>query len=150
MSQGIDKNRTWPQFDKMCQNANKKFCTHQVRVCEIWSTLEIERACVKLQKLKFCYWTDESDSSILSIVSISKAGGGKGRGREHKKFYEHKLVHADFSTSYVAFSTKMVINFIMHKATLPSSPKYFGTFDAGLLLGDKGLFPFFEPEIKPD
>ena len=38
----------------------------------------------------------------------------------------------------------------MHKQTLPSSSKHFGTFDAGLLLGDKGLFPFFEPEIKPD
>ena len=67
-----------------------------------------------------------------------------------KKFEEHKFVHADLSTSYVAFSTEMVINFIMHKQTLPSSPKHFGTFDAGVLLGDKGLFPFFEPEIKPD
>ena len=55
-----------------------------------------------------------------------------------------------FHTSYVAFSTKTVIYFIMHKQTLPSSPKYFGTFNAGVLLGDKGLFPFFEPEIKPD
>ena len=44
----------------------------------------------------------------------------------------------------------MVLNFIMHKQTLPSSPKYFGTFDAGVLFGDKGLFPVFEPEIKPD
>ena len=44
----------------------------------------------------------------------------------------------------------MVINFIMHKETLPSSRKHFGTFDAGVLLGDKGLFPVFEPEIKPD
>ena len=44
----------------------------------------------------------------------------------------------------------MVINFIMRKQTLPSSSKHSGTFDAGLLLGDKGLFPFFEPEIKPD
>ena len=38
----------------------------------------------------------------------------------------------------------------MHKQTLPSSPKRFGTFDAGVLLEDKGLFPFFEPEIKAD
>ena len=58
--------------------------------------------------------------------------------------------HADLSTSYVAFSTGTVINFIMHKQTLPSSPKHLGTFNAGVLLGDKGLFPFFEPEIKPD
>ena len=53
-------------------------------------------------------------------------------------------------TSNVAFSNKTVINVIMHKQTLPSPPKHFGTFDAGVLLGDKGLFPFFEPEIKPD
>ena len=51
--------------------------------------------------------------------------------------------------SYVAFSTGTVINFIMHKQTLPSSPKHFGTFNAGVLLGDKDLFPLFEPEIKP-
>ena len=44
----------------------------------------------------------------------------------------------------------MVINFIMHKQTLPSSPRHVGTFDAGVPPGDKGLFPFFEPEIKPD
>ena len=48
----------------------------------------------------------------------------------------------------VAFSTETVINFIMHKQTLPSSPKHFGTFDTGGLLGDKGFFPSFEPEIK--
>jgi len=59
-------------------------------------------------------------------------------------------VHADLSTSYVAFSTGTVINFIMLKQTLPSSPKHFGTFDAGVLIGDKGLFRSFEPEIKPD
>ena len=53
-------------------------------------------------------------------------------------------------TSNVAFSNETVINFIMHKQTLPSSPKHFGTFDVGVLLGDKDLFPFFEPEIKPD
>ena len=41
----------------------------------------------------------------------------------------------------------MVLNFIMHKQTLPSSPKYFGTFDVEVLLGDEGIFPFFEPEI---
>ena len=34
----------------------------------------------------------------------------------------------------------------MHKQTLPSSPKHFGTFDAGVLLEDNGLFPLFEPE----
>ena len=60
------------------------------------------------------------------------------------------FVHADLSTSYVAFSTETVINFIMHKQTLPSSPKHFGTFDAGVLLGDKSLFPVFEPEITTD
>ena len=59
-------------------------------------------------------------------------------------------VRPDLSTSYVTFSTKTVINFIMLKQTLPSSPKHFGTFDAGVLLGDKSLFPFFEPEIEPD
>ena len=53
-------------------------------------------------------------------------------------------------TSKVAFSNETVINFIMHKQTLPSSPKHFGTFDVGVLLGDKDLFAFFEPEIKPD
>ena len=53
-------------------------------------------------------------------------------------------------TSNVAFSNERVINFIMHKKTLPSSSKHFGTFDVGVLLGDKGLFSFFEPEIKPD
>ena len=58
--------------------------------------------------------------------------------------------HADLSTSYVAFSTGTVINFIMHKQTLPLSPKHFGTFDAGVLLGDKSLFPVFEPEITTD
>ena len=59
-----------------------------------------------------------------------------------------KFVHADLSIFYVVFSTtlKTVINFIMHKQTLPSSPINFGTFDAGVLLGDKGLFPVFEPE----
>ena len=40
------------------------------------------------------------------------------------------------------------MNFIMHKQTLLSSPKHFGTFDTGVLLGDEGLFHFFEPEIK--
>ena len=63
---------------------------------------------------------------------------------------EHEFVHADLSTSYFAFSTETVINFIMHKETLPSSPKYFGTFDTGVLIEDKGLFPFLEPERKPD
>ena len=63
---------------------------------------------------------------------------------------EHKFVHTDLSTSYVAFSTKTVINSNMHKQTLPSSPKHFGTFDVEVLLGDKGLFPFVEPERKPD
>ena len=52
-------------------------------------------------------------------------------------------------TSYVALSTETVINFIMHKQTLPSSPKHFDV-DAGELIGETGLFPFFEPEIKPD
>ena len=51
--------------------------------------------------------------------------------------------------SYVAFSTGTVINFIMHKQTLPLPPKHIGTFNAGVLLGDTGLFPSFEPEIKP-
>ena len=40
--------------------------------------------------------------------------------------------------------------YIMRKQSLPSSPKYFGTFDAGLLLEERGLFPLFEPENKPD
>ena len=53
-------------------------------------------------------------------------------------------------TSHVAFSNETVINFIMHKQASPLSPKHFGTFDVGVLLGDKGLFSFFEPEIKPD
>ena len=53
-------------------------------------------------------------------------------------------------TSNVAFSNETVINLIMHKQTLPSSLKHFGTFDVGVLLGDIDLFPFFEPEIKPD
>ena len=53
-------------------------------------------------------------------------------------------------TSNVAFINETVINFIMHKQTFPSPPKHFGTFDAGGLLGDKVLFTFFEPEIKPD
>ena len=66
-----------------------------------------------------------------------------------KNFKNMRFVHADLSTSYVAFSTETVINLIMHKQTLPSSPKHFGTFDAEVLLGDKGLFPSFEPEIKP-
>ena len=66
-----------------------------------------------------------------------------------KKFMNMRFVHADLSTSYVAFSTETVINFIMRKQTLPSSPKHFGTFDTEVLLGDKGLFPSFEPEIKP-
>ena len=66
-----------------------------------------------------------------------------------KNINNMEFVHADLSTSYAAFSTEMVINFIMHKQILPSSPKHFGTFDAEVRLGDKGLFPFFEPEIKP-
>ena len=66
-----------------------------------------------------------------------------------KKFMNMRFVHADLSTSYVAFSYETVINFIRYKQTLPSSPKHFGTFDTGVLLGDKGLFPSFEPEIKP-
>ena len=60
------------------------------------------------------------------------------------------LITYYFLTSYVAFNTETIINFIMHKQTLPSSTKHFWTCDAGVLLGDKGLFPFFEPEIKPD
>ena len=60
------------------------------------------------------------------------------------------LITYYFLTSYVAFNTETIINFIMHKQTLPSSTKHFGTCDAGVLLEDKGLFPFFEPEIKPD
>ena len=61
-----------------------------------------------------------------------------------------------FATAKVASITAMIffhiiaINCVMHKQTLPSSPKRFGTFDAGVLLEDKGLFPFFEPEIKAD
>ena len=61
-----------------------------------------------------------------------------------------------FATAKVATITAMIlfhitaINCVMHKQTLPSSTKHFGTFDAGVLLGGKGLFPFFEPEIKAD
>ena len=51
---------------------------------------------------------------------------------------------------YFQCCNETVINVIMHKQTLPSPPKHFGTVDAGVLLGDKGLFPFSEPEIKPD
>ena len=37
----------------------------------------------------------------------------------------------------------------MHKQTLPSSPKRFDV-DAGVLIGETGLFSFFKPEIKPE
>ena len=67
-----------------------------------------------------------------------------------KKFKNISLSMQDLSTSYVAFSTETVINCIMHKHSLPSSSKHFGTFDVGVLLGDKGLFHIFEPEIEPD
>ena len=52
-------------------------------------------------------------------------------------------------TSYVALGIEKVINFIMHKQTLPSSPKRFDV-DAGVLIGEKGLFSSFKPEIKPE
>ena len=61
-----------------------------------------------------------------------------------------------FATGKVASITAMIsfhivaINCVKHKQTLPSSPKHFGTFDAGVLLEDKGLFPFVEPDIKAD
>ena len=61
-----------------------------------------------------------------------------------------------FATAKVASITAMIFfhiiatNCVKHKQTLPPSPKHFGTFDAGVLLEDKGLFPFFEPEIKGD
>ena len=56
----------------------------------------------------------------------------------------------DLSISYVAFSSETVINYTIHKQTLPLFPKHFGTFDAGVLLEDKGFLSFFEPEIKSD
>ena len=54
------------------------------------------------------------------------------------------------SITATTFLHIIAINCVMHKQTLPSSPRHFGTFDAGVLLEDKGLFPFFEPEIKAD
>ena len=36
----------------------------------------------------------------------------------------------------------------MHKQALPSSPKHFGTFDAGVLLEDNGLFPFLSLKLN--
>ena len=86
-----------------------------------------------------------------SRVSTSQAGGGRGVPQGAQKILRTQVCpRRSFYTSYVAFSTETVINFIMHKQTLPSSPKHFGTFRAGVLLVFKGLFPFFEPEIEPD
>ena len=39
--------------------------------------------------------------------------------------------------------------FYFRKQTLPSSPKRFDV-DAGVLIGETGLFSFFKPEIKPE
>ena len=65
---------------------------------------------------------------------------------------EHKLVNADQTISTIAVdaivSTETVINSVIHKQTLPSSPKVLGDFDAGVLLEVNGLLPFFDPEIK--
>ena len=93
--------------------------------------------------------SNQKSITVFCHTKVFAQGEGKERGvvGGKKKFLEYKLVHADLSTSYVAFSTWTAINSTMHKQTLPSSPKHFGTFDAGVLLVDKGLFPFFEPEI---
>ena len=44
--------------------------------------------------------------------------------------------------------SSVVINSVIHKQTLPSSPKVLGDFDARVLLEVNGLLPSFDPEIK--
>lgn len=64
----------------------------------------------------------------------------------------HKSVNAAQTISTIAFdaivSTETVINSVIHKQTLPSSPKVLGDFDARVLLEANGLLPSFDPEIK--
>ena len=73
-------------------------------------------------------------------------GGGGGINPEHK------FVNADQTISTTAFdaivSTETVINSLIHKQTLPSSPKVLRDFDARVLLEVNDLLPSFEPEIK--
>ena len=76
--------------------------------------------------------------------------GGRGGGGVVNP--EHKSVNADQTISTIAFdaivSTETVINSVIHKQTLPSSPKVLGDFDARVLLEVNGLLPSFDPEIK--
>ena len=125
--------RTWLQFDSLCQNANIKFRTQQT-----------------LRNMKHAR-NSESGWEWLQHLEYPSAGGGRGVAQGAQKIFRTQVCPwRSFYTSYVAFSSETVINLIMHKQTLPSSPKHFGTFAAGVLLGDKGLFPFFEPETEPD
>ena len=78
-------------------------------------------------------------------LSIRKLGGGGVNP-------EHKFVNADQTISTIAFdaivSTETVINSVIHKRTLPSSPKVLGDFDSRVLLEVNGLLPSFDAEIK--
>ena len=120
MSQGIDKNRTWPQFDKMCQNANKKFCTHQVQLGSNMKHARNRESVRQTWEVEVLLLNGWEWLQHLEYPSLKQEG--EGAWQRAQKFFEHKLIHAD-----LAFSAKMVINFIMHKQTLPSSPKHFGT-----------------------
>ena len=65
---------------------------------------------------------------------------------------EQEFVNADQTISTIAFdaivSTETVLNSVIHKQTLPSSPKVLGDFDARVLLEVNDLSPSFDPEIK--
>ena len=75
-------------------------------------------------------------------------GGGGGVGVNP----EQEFVNADQTISTTAFdaivSTETVLNSVIHKQTLPSSPKVLVDFDARVLLEVNGLSPSFDPEIK--
>ena len=65
---------------------------------------------------------------------------------------EQEFVNADQTISTIAFdaivSTETVLNPVIHKKTLPPSPKVLGDFDARVLLEVNGPLPPFDPEIK--
>ena len=86
----------------------------------------------------------DTQNQPLSILKLGGGGGGVNP--------EHKFVNADQTISTIAFdaivSTETVINSVVHKQTLPSSPKVLVDFDARVLLEANGLLPSFDPETK--
>ena len=75
----------------------------------------------------------------MSVLEIEEGGGGGVRQSRSNNF----TIAVD-----AIVSTETVLNSVIHKQTLPSSPKVFGDFDARVLLEANGLLLSFDPEIK--